>query len=175
MLKHISHVLVSRYSQPKVQTKRTRRTTKGGAGIKYWCSTWVPLLTVLDSGLITGGNVAGYNYEAELHCTMEHGELSMKFTMSNWTMVVHKWYRSEFEVLNACIKTLAVTCEGLDRSCGDSWMAAASMAFLDRAQDVACLVMVGLGEVDLKDVRLVSLLNWVIYLELSAMSEIAKS
>ena len=48
------------------------------------------------------------------------------------------------------------------------------MAFLDRAQDVACLVMVALGEVDLKDVRLVSLLNWVIYLELSAMSEMQR-
>ena len=69
----------------------------------------------------------------------------------------------------------AVTCEGLDRRGGDSWLAAASMAFLDRAQDVACLVTVALGEVDLKDVRLVSLLNWVIYLELSAMSKIAKS
>ena len=44
-------------------------------------------------------------------------------------------------------------------------------AFMDRAQDVACLVMVGLGEEGLMASWLVSLRICRMYLELSARSE----
>jgi len=45
------------------------------------------------------------------------------------------------------------------------------MAFMDRAQEVACLMMVGLGEEGLMAIWLVSLRICRIYFELSARSE----